>query len=114
MPDDYLDEQDKMPDRKGDNVARWAKATREERDEGLERIVATPRPERLLFADLLAFAVDARDGSASHWGYTEGERPSYALCSHCTHRIRTDRLDLLLEHAGTCAGNVQAREARNA
>lgn len=81
-----------MPnDRKGDNVARWVQATREERNEGLEEIVATPRAERLLFADLLALTVEARDGSAPHWGYTEGERPAYALCSHCTQRIRTDR-----------------------
>lgn len=103
-----------MSDRKGDNVARWTRATRAERDDGLAAIVATPPYERLLFADLLAVAVDARDGAASHWGYTEGERPSYALCCHCTQRIRTDRLDLLLEHAGTCVGGVEVREALGA
>jgi hypothetical protein len=37
-----------------------------------------------------------------HWGYIDCETPTYAECT-CGLPVRTDRLDLLSEHAVACA-----------
>lgn len=50
---------------------------------------------------------------AAHYGYRDGERPEYATCWVCqAFVLRTDRLDMLLEHLGPCVeATVEADRA---
>lgn len=44
-----------------------------------------------------------------HWGYMDGEVPTYSECDDgCGLVVRTDRLDLLLEHEASCSGETEA------
>lgn len=40
-----------------------------------------------------------------HDGYRDGEIPRYGQCPDCDQPVRSDRSDLLAEHAEVCAGS---------